>query len=109
MKDNVIKVSSYEQAVSVLRVADKSGRKVILQNVEGSMNFAGLLYVKKMFETAISKFPRVDAEVILDAGDDAAAVITALKSGFNKVKYSGDKGSHAKLKNIAAKLGKKVI
>lgn len=95
-------VETLEQAVAVLKAASESGSEITLQTTPDAIFYAGSLYLLNMFNQAQSAYPDVKATFVLDCGDAAAEVITAIQVGHKNIKSSAKPEIMAKLKDIAA-------
>ena len=71
----------------------------------GAARYAGLAFLKALFEGAAKACPEARHSVILDCGRDAALAHRAMVMGFRRVAFSGPSAMHRKLAQIAAKCG----
>ena len=102
-------VRNIAEAEQVLEKAAESGETATLEPAEGMEKYAGLLYVREMFNIAIGHYPQVPVTQVFNAGDDAALAVVAMKDRFDRVRYHGSDAMTEKLQDIAQQLGKELV
>ena len=61
---------------------------VILTNQIGSTQYYGMLVLNYIFKKLVAEFPQV-VEVIINVGNDRAALLTATKLHYQNIIYNG--------------------
>ncbi|HJD62431.1 MAG TPA: hypothetical protein LFW14_02440 [Rickettsia endosymbiont of Degeeriella rufa] len=82
----VYKVKNLEDARDLLSSAQG---EYILTNSESSVKYYGMLVVDHMFEALQQEFPKKVIDVIVNVGDDHAALFTAIKLNYKNIVYTG--------------------
>jgi hypothetical protein len=76
-----------------------------LRSAPGAARYAGLAFLKALFDGAAKACPEARHTVILDCGGDAALAHRAMVMGFRRIAFSGPRAMDGKLAQIAAKCG----
>lgn len=64
-------------------------KKVILTNKVGSTKYYGILVLDYMFKQLLKEFPQI-TKIIIEVGDDHAALFSAVKLGYKNIIYTGN-------------------
>ena len=104
-----ILVHELAHAQAALEAAARTGSAVTLRSAPGAVAYAGLGYFKALFDDAAAAHAATRHGVVLDCGDDGARAHRALVIGFRQVAYGGPARIGAKLADIAARLGAKIV
>jgi hypothetical protein len=86
------------QAEAVLAVAAELGRDVWLRSAPGAAGYAGVGYLKALGDL-------VGHEIVIDCGDDAGLVMAALRTGCQRLAFSGPAAVSQRLAEMAAEVG----
>ncbi|MDP6473758.1 MAG: hypothetical protein QF449_12195 [Alphaproteobacteria bacterium] len=76
-----------------------------MRSAPGAARYAGLAFLKALFDGAAAACPDARHTVILDCGNDAALAHRAMVMGFRRIAFSGPRAMGGKLAQIAAKCG----
>ncbi|WPY00399.1 hypothetical protein Trichorick_00273 [Candidatus Trichorickettsia mobilis] len=71
---------------------------LIITNSPNSIKYYGILVLDYIFKTLQKEFPKTITDIIVDVGDDHAALFTAKKLGYKNIKYTGNSNA-AKIMN----------
>ena len=66
----------------------KTEDKVILSNIEGSTRYYGMRVIDYIFKKLKQEFPDKIQDIIIDAGDDYSAFVTAKQLAYHNIKYN---------------------
>lgn len=78
-------VNNMEQVQGIMNAANKTKSPVILQASRGALKYSDLIYLKKLMEAAIIKYPEIPICLHLDHGDSFESCKTAIELGFSSV------------------------
>ena len=92
-------------AEAALNAAQRASLAITLHSAPGAAQYAGLAFLKALFDGAARAFPETPHSVIVDCGADAALAHRAMVMGFRRVAFSGPGTMRDKLAYIAAKCG----
>ena len=104
----VVIVRDLREAIAALTIATELSAPVILQNPEGSLQFAGSLYFLEMFKGALAAVPKANARYILDCGDAAGLATAALADGHRHIRLQASPEMNAKITDIAGAYNAKI-
>ncbi|MEC9453696.1 MAG: hypothetical protein VYE58_01290 [Pseudomonadota bacterium] len=76
-----------------------------MRSAPGAANYAGLAFLKALFDGAAQACPETRHSVIVDCGADAAVAHRAMVMGFRRIAFSGTGAMRDKLAQIATKCG----
>jgi len=76
-----------------------------LRSAPGAARYAGLAFLKALFDGAAQACPEARHSVILDCGGNAALAHRAMVMGFRRIAFTGPGAMRDKLAHIAAKCG----
>jgi len=105
---HIILIHTLGHAEAALSMADALGLAITLRSAPGSAHYAGLAFLKALFDGAAQACPKAHHSVILDCGDDAALAHRAMVMGFRRIAFAGSGAMRDKLAHIAAKCGAKL-
>ena len=105
---HVILVHTLGQAQAALNAAQAHGDAIALRSAPGAANYAGLAFLKALFDGAAQACPGARHSVIVDCGTDAALAHRAMVMGFRRIAFSGPGAMRDKLAQIALKCGAKI-
>ncbi len=89
----------------MLRAAHTRSTYVTLRSAPGAAHYAGLSFLKALFENAAEANPEVKHSVIIDCGADAALAHRAMTAGFRRIAFSGPRAMRDKLGQVGRKCG----
>jgi hypothetical protein len=98
-------VENLGDALRALQSSNKSGLPVYLFFSWARLRAVGIGYAMAIVAKAKAANPTAKCLSILDAGEDAGLALSALKSGADRVRFSGAPQVAAKLAQIADQLG----
>jgi hypothetical protein len=108
-----IVVHSLAHAVAALRAAAEAGRPVLLLSAVDAGLSSGAGWWREVIAAARASVPAapgvVQAEALLDCGDDAGAAQAALRSGVEAIVFSGPVEVAERLADIARRHGRRVL
>ena len=84
-----IVVHNLDQAIVALRAAAAAGVPVTLWSAPGAVSYAGLGFLRAVFEQAGEVVPEADHEVVVDCRGSAVLAHEALSRGFTSVAFTG--------------------
>ncbi len=84
-------------------------RRVVAVTGPDAAAHAGVLFLLKAVEMAHAACGPADVAVVLDAGDDPAIALAALRSGWRAIAFSGRDTVFAKLADMARKQGARIV
>ncbi|GEM_PF-2169801 len=91
-----------------LNAAHAHGSVITLRSAPGAARYAGLAFLKALFDSAALAYPEARHSVIVDCGGDAALAHRALVMGFRRIAFTGPGAMRDKLVQIAAKCDAKL-
>ncbi len=97
-----IVIHSLDHAKAALAAAAALNRPVTLASARGAGSQAGPAWFKAMIDQARASRPDVAVTAILDCGDEAGAVMAALRIGLRHLRFSGSEAVRAKLAAMGA-------
>jgi hypothetical protein len=103
--DPVIVVHSLGHAVAALKAAAAAGRPVTLASAPGAGGYAGAGWFRGLVEAAREAVPETPFSALLDCGDEAGAVLAALRSRVEGVVFTGRADLAHRLGDIARQRG----
>ncbi|HJD55890.1 MAG TPA: hypothetical protein LFW21_04560 [Rickettsia endosymbiont of Pyrocoelia pectoralis] len=83
----VYEIENLEEARAFLSFTED---KVVLTTMPGSVKYYGMLVVDYVLKDLSKAFSNKIEDVIIDIGDDHAALFTAIKLGYKNIVYTGD-------------------
>ena len=82
-------VNNMEQIQAIMRAADELDAPVILQASRGALQYADMIYLKKLMEGAVIRHPDVKVALHLDHGNSPDTCKQAIELGFTSVMMDG--------------------
>ena len=104
-----IVVHDLEQAVGALRAAAGAGVGVTLWSAPGAAAYAGLGFLRGVFEKARGTVPEADHDVVVDCAASGVLAHEALSRGFAIVAFSGRGTMRKTLQAIADAEGRRLV
>lgn len=101
----VITVHSLAHAVAALAAAAKAGRAVAVASAEGAGIYAGPGWWGALVEAAREAVPQARFTATLDCGEEAGAALAAIRSGIERVLFTGEAEPARRLAEIARQHG----
>ena len=108
-RGRVIIVHSIAQAKAALAAAGAVGVPVTLASAPDAAVYQGPPWFRELIDLAVEAFPEVEVEAVLDCGDRPGLVLAALEAGLSQVRFGGSRAMAARLGEIAAARGGRVI
>ena len=105
----VIVVHDLHQAVGALRAAAAAGVGVTLWSAPGAAAYAGLGFLRGVFEQAREAVAETDHDVVVDCAASAVLAHEALSRGFAAVAFSGRGTMRKTLQAIADEEGGRLV
>ena len=100
---------SLAHARAALAAAAELGVPLTLQSAPGAAAYAGVGYLKAIADQAAAEHPDVDVAAVIDCGADAGIAMAALRIGWRTIRFSGPAKVRAKLADIAAQTGARLV
>ncbi len=100
---------SLAHARAALAAAAEAGVAVTLQSAPGAAAYAGAGYLKAIVDKAAAEHAEVDCTATIDCGADAGIAMAALRIGWRTIRFSGPAKVRAKLADIAAQTGARLV
>ncbi|CUT17440.1 MULTISPECIES: class II fructose-bisphosphate aldolase [Candidatus Ichthyocystis] len=82
-------VNNLEQIHAIMRAAVKTNSPVILQASAGARKYAGEIFLKHLFESAIQAYRTIPIAIHQDHGQTPAVCMSAIRLGFSSVMMDG--------------------
>ena len=105
----VIIIHSLAHAVAALTAASEAGRPIVLASAPEAGIYAGPGWFRELLRTAREAVPRARFEALLDCGDDSGAAMAAIRAGIEAIVFTGRADMAARLADIAAQSGARLI
>jgi hypothetical protein len=93
------------QALDALAAAAEAGVTALLLSGRSAGIYAGPGWFLALIESARSRYPSVFGGAILDCGDDAGAVLAAIRAGVPSISFAGRTALRRRLNEIATARG----
>ena len=100
-----IQVENLNDALRALARSASATQPVHLMFSWASLRSAGIGYAMAIVAKARATYPQIACLSVLDAGEDAGLALSALKSGADRVRFSGAPQLAQKLSQIARQMG----
>ena len=104
-----IVVHDLAQAVGALRAAAAAGVAVTLWSAPGAAAYAGLGFLRALFEQAGETVPEARHDVVIDCAGSGVLAHEALNRGFSGVAFSGRGAMRKTLQAVAAQEGRRLV
>lgn len=82
-------VNNMEQIQAIMKAADELDAPVIIQASRGALQYADMIYLKKLMEAAVELHPNVKVVLHLDHGNSPETCVKAMDLGFTSVMMDG--------------------
>lgn len=82
----VMVVHDVSHVKAALVAALETRHKVMLQTAPDAAQNEGVLQLRRMVEQGAAAFPKVDYQLVIDCGDDAAIALSALRAGYKHIR-----------------------
>ena len=105
----VIIIHSLPHAVAALTAAAEAGRPVVLASAPDAGIYAGPGWFREVLRAAREAVPTALFGALLDCGDDAGAAMAAIRAGVEAIVFTGRAGVAARLADIAAQSGARLV
>jgi len=107
-------VHAKAQALDALNAASRAGRPVLLLSGKGAGAYAGpgwfaALVESALVESAATRRPSALSGAILDCGNDAGAVLAAIRAGVGTISFAGPAAARRRLNEIATVKGVSIL
>ena len=102
-------VHDLDQAIGALRAAAAAGVPVTLWSAPGAASYAGLGFLRAVFEKAGEAVPEADYDAVVDCARSAVLAHEALSRGFVGVAFTGRGAMRKTLQAIADAEGRRLI
>lgn len=89
-------VNNMEQMQAILQAADEVNSPVILQASAGARSYAGEVFLRKLLEAAVERYPHLPICMHQDHGASPEICEQAIRSGFSSVMMDGSLESDAR-------------
>ena len=104
-----IVVHDLDQATAALRAAAAAGVPVTLWSAPGAASYAGLAFLRAVFEKAAEAVPEADHDAIVDCRGSGALAHEALSRDFGGVAFTGRGAMRKTLQAIADGQGNRLV
>jgi len=105
----LIVIHSLTQAVAALSAAAEAGRAIALASPPDAGIYAGPGWFREVVRAAREAVPDAKFTAMLDCGEDAGATMAAIRAGIEAVVFTGRVDVAARLSDIAAQTGAKLL
>lgn len=102
-------VHARAQALDALEAASRAGRQVLVLSGKGAGTYAGPAWFAALIESARARHPAALSGAILDCGNDAGAVLAAIRAGIEAICYAGPANARRRLNEIATVKGVSIL
>jgi hypothetical protein len=94
-------VHSLAQASAAVDAAAALAVPLTLMSAPAAGCYAGPAWFKALVDHAAARHPDVAVAAIIDCADEPGAVLAALRTGFKRVRYTGDTTALDRLRSMA--------
>ena len=105
----VIVIHSLAHAVAALSAAAEAERPVVLASPPDAGIYAGAGWFREVIRTARQAIPAAQFSALLDCGNDPGAAMAAIRAGVEAVVFTGRPDVAARLADIAAQAGVRLV
>ncbi|HVH74155.1 MAG TPA: hypothetical protein VM755_04500 [Stellaceae bacterium] len=105
----VIVVHSLAHAAAALKAAAAAGRPIVIASAEGAGIYAGPGWFGALVAAAREAEPQAQCSALLDCGDEAGAALAAIRSGIERVLFTGEEELARRLSEIARQHGVELV
>ena len=100
---------SLAHALAALRAAQETGVDMCLVTAPGAARYAGPDHLKKSVDLALAEFEDASPDVLIDYGDDAGPAMSALRSGWKALAFSGEPAVKHRIADMASQCGARLM
>ena len=94
---------SLADARTVLEVGAALGVAVTLRTAPDAVGYAGAAYLRKIFDIARREYADTSAAAMLDCGDNGAAALNAIRTGWTGILFTGRRPVRERVRAVAAR------
>jgi len=105
----VIIIHSLAHAVAALSAAAEAGQPIVLASPPDAGIYAGPGWFREVMRAARQAVPEARCTALLDCGEDAGAAMAAIRAGVEAIVFTGPAGVAARLADIAAQAGIRLL
>jgi acyl-CoA reductase-like NAD-dependent aldehyde dehydrogenase len=105
----VIVIHSLAHAVAALSAAADTDRAIVLASPPDAGIYAGPGWFREVIRAAREAMPAAQFGALIDCGDDAGAAMAAIRAGLDAIVFTGRADVAARLADIAAQGGARLI
>lgn len=105
----VIVVHSLAHAVAALKAAARAHRRVVIASAAGAGIYAGPGWFGALVEAAREAVPEANFSALLDCAEEAGAALAAIRSGIERVLFTGEDELARRLSDIARQHGVELV
>ncbi len=109
MKGRPIIVHSFAEARAAVAVAAELGVPVTLASAPEAASYLGTLWFRELVRMASEECPEARVDAILDCGDRPGHVMSALRQGLKRVRFTGAKTTAATLGDLASQYDAEIV
>jgi len=109
MKGRPIIVHSFAEARAAVAVAAELGVPVTLASAPEAAGYLGTLWFRELVRMAGEERPEARIDAILDCGDRPGHVMSALRQGLKRVRFTGTKTTAATLGDLASQYDAEIL
>lgn len=82
-------VNNMEQAQAIMRGAEEVSSPVIMAASRGALKYSDMIFLKKIMEACVEKYPKIPIALHLDHGNSPETCRKAIELGFSSVMMDG--------------------
>ncbi|HEV2302201.1 MAG TPA: hypothetical protein VGR91_11595 [Stellaceae bacterium] len=105
----VIVVHSLAHAVGALKAAARAGQPIVIASAKGAGVYAGPGWFRALVEESREAVPEGRFSALLDCADEAGAALAAIRSGIERVLFTGEEELAQRLSEIARQHGVELV
>jgi fructose/tagatose bisphosphate aldolase len=109
MAERPIIVHSLKEARAAVAAAAELGVPVILASAPEAAGYLGALWFRELVAMAAAERPEAEVSAVLDCGDQPGHVMSALRQGVKRVRFTGRKSTAATLAALAAQYDAEIV
>jgi hypothetical protein len=109
MEGRPIIVHSLAEARAAISVAAELGVPVTLASAPEAAGYLGALWFRELIAMASEERPEAQVDAILDCGDQPGHVMSALRQGLKRVRFTGAKSTAATLGSLASQFDAEIV
>jgi hypothetical protein len=106
---SVFVVHSLTQAVAAASATAEAGRPVVIASAADAGIYAGPGWFKAVIDAVRAAAPAAQFSAVLDCGDDAGAVQSAIRAGIDAIVFTGRADVAARLQAIAEESNSRIL